>query len=316
MKEDKDVIIERGLQESNYTFFDREQLVSFAENFYTVTGIPVSLHTFVRDSVELQAIHAGNTLRCSICTYLRRECFPAFRRACFDNNHAALAECSKAGKPHVYRCHMDLCEAIIPLKRFDNERSVIFLGRVDTKPATEEGFRAFIKRAADTEPLILESDAEELRRLYYSMPRMSEDGFARAVALAADYAKLMETESRPVRYIPRTYVDAVKQYVSANIHLPITREMAASHVGVSPGYLSHVFARELGCSFSEYVTAKKLEMAKELLSSTSLPIITVSERCGYDNPKYFSTLFKKHTGMTAGEYRKKATPHLDNPADI
>ncbi len=317
MINNEDMILERGLQSGSYTFFDRDLLVSFAEHFYATTGIPISLHTFVCESVEMQAIHAGNNEHCSICSYLRQECFPAFRRACFDCNHKKLRESERSGRPMIYRCHMDLCEAIIPLKRIGDERSVIYLGRVDTNEASPEGFESFLRRAAKAEPLILKhADTDELRRLYHCMPRMNEERFAAAAALASDYVMLMESESRPVRYMPQSYTDSVKQFILANLHMPITREMVARHVGISPGYLSHIMSKELGCSFSEYVTALKMDNAKKLLSASSLSIAKVAARCGYDNPKYFSTLFKKFTGMTAGEYRKKAAQSLDNTVEM
>ncbi len=317
MEPNEELILERGLHSASYTFFDRSLLASFAEHFYRTTGIPTSLHTFIEGTIELQAIHAGNNIHSSICAYLRQECFPRFRRACFDCNRIRRLESQNSEAPFIYRCHMDLCEAIIPLKRIRDEETVIYLGRVDTNDATEEGFKAFFSRAAKTEPLILEkANIEELRSLYYAMPRMSEEQFAYATALAADYARLAESESRPVRYIPQSYTDSLKQFVAANIHLPVTREMAAAHVGISPGYLSHIISKELGCPFSEYVTAQKMDKAKELLASSSLSIAMVAENCGYDNPKYFSTLFKKHTGMTAGEYRKMTALSSKNSAKI
>lgn len=312
MNKNEKLVTDSGLKSASYTFFERNLLASFAENFYKTTGIPISFHTFVCKCVELQAIHAGHGMHCSICSYLRAERFPKFRRACFDFNKTKLVESEKKGEPITYRCHIGLCGAIIPIKRIGDERSVIYLGRVDTNEPTEEGFQSFLKRAADTEPLILkDGDIEKLRRLYYLMPRMTEEQFKDAVALAYDYVKLMEAESNPVRYVPQSYTDSVKQFIASNLHLPITRESAASHIGVSPGYLSHIMSRELGCSFSEYVTAMKMDNAKKLLSASSLSIAEVAERCGYDNPKYFSTLFKKHTGMTAGEYRKKAALSSD-----
>ena len=306
MDDKNNPILKRGLQDPSYTFFDKEVLTRFAESFYKTTGIPTSLHTFVRGTVELQSIHVGSSIQCSICTYLRQECFYGFRRACFENNHLKFAECLKTGKPIIYRCHMDLCEAIIPLKQFGDERSVIYLGRVDPNPASEEGFQRFIKRAVATEPLILKnSNAETLRKLYYAMPRMSEERFADATALAISYAELINFDNdSPVRYVPHTYMDSVRQYVRANLHMPLNREIVAEYIGISAGYLSHIVSKEMGCSFSEYVTKEKMEFAKELLSSTSLSVNTVAIRCGYDNPKYFYTLFKKHTGMTAGDYRK------------
>jgi two-component system response regulator YesN len=46
-----------------------------------------------------------------------------------------------------------------------------------------------------------------------------------------------------------------------------------------------------------------MEEAKSLLKSTSLKILEVAERVGYENPHYFSTVFKKYTGIHPQKYR-------------
>jgi len=285
------------------TFFDKSSIEGFVNCFYKATGIPTSIHTFVMESVQLQVISAGTHLSCSLCTFLRRECFPRFRRACFDENHKMIARAKKQQGAIIYRCHMGLCEAIIPIKTIEDELSLIYLGRVDTEPATEEGFVRAYERATATDHAVKNADMSELRRLYYEMPRMSEDEFRNAVRLAEYYADLMSRDNKNVKFVPQSYIETVKQFVKASLHLQISRNAAAEHIGISPGYLSHIMSKEEGCSFSDYVTKQKMELAKQELLSSNAPVGEIARRCGYDNPKYFSTLFKKHTGMTPTQYK-------------
>lgn len=73
---------------------------------------------------------------------------------------------------------------------------------------------------------------------------------------------------------------------------------------ISSAYLSSIFKKETGQTVTEYVTVKRIEMAKRLLSNTNLQIQTVAQHCGILDVHYFSKLFKKHTGLTLKDYRK------------
>lgn len=48
-----------------------------------------------------------------------------------------------------------------------------------------------------------------------------------------------------------------------------------------------------------------MEKVKELLVNTDNKVVDISLMVGYDNPRYFSKVFKQFTGMTPSEYREK-----------
>ena len=56
-----------------------------------------------------------------------------------------------------------------------------------------------------------------------------------------------------------------------------------------------------------YLTEVRLKHAKELLKNSDLRSYEIAFEVGYDNPSYFSKLFKKYENMTPGEYRNKVT---------
>ena len=74
---------------------------------------------------------------------------------------------------------------------------------------------------------------------------------------------------------------------------------------VSPGYFSRLFKRQMGLTCIEYITGKRIERAKQLLEHTNIKHQAIAQAVGYSNVYYFSMQFKKHTGETPGQYRKR-----------
>lgn len=72
---------------------------------------------------------------------------------------------------------------------------------------------------------------------------------------------------------------------------------------VSANYFSSVFSQEMGMTFIEYVTDKRMEKAKKLLRQTEKHSGEIAAECGYKDAHYFSFVFKKSVGCTPREYR-------------
>lgn len=73
---------------------------------------------------------------------------------------------------------------------------------------------------------------------------------------------------------------------------------------LSTSQFSLLFKEGTGRTFVEYLTAHRIEEAKKLLKTTDLKGYEIAERVGYADPRYFTLIFKKITGMTAMEYRR------------
>lgn len=83
----------------------------------------------------------------------------------------------------------------------------------------------------------------------------------------------------------------------------LSLNQVAREISVSANYLSAVFSQEMGMTFTEYVTGKRMEKAKELLRTTGKRSGEVAFAVGYRDPHYFSFLFKKTQGCTPRDYR-------------
>lgn len=102
--------------------------------------------------------------------------------------------------------------------------------------------------------------------------------------------------SRPVK----ESIGIIEQNYNQNLSL----EDICSRVLVSKNYFCYLFKRETGMSVWNYLTVIRLQHAKRLLEETNLRSYEVAFQVGYDNPSYFSKIFKKYENMTPNEYRE------------
>ncbi len=101
-------------------------------------------------------------------------------------------------------------------------------------------------------------------------------------------------------------INLAEQYVRDNFCDPnISLISVANHVAMSSAYFSTVFSQTTGQSFITYLTAMRMEKAKELLTSTNMKLSDIALEIGYNEPNYFSHVFRKTVGMTPKEYRQR-----------
>lgn len=104
----------------------------------------------------------------------------------------------------------------------------------------------------------------------------------------------------------RKLIDEAIKLIQENYSdLNISLNSIAEKLYITPNYLSTLFKSEMGVTFSDYLTACRIEKAKELLKDVKVKIYEVAEAVGYTDQHYFSKVFKNITGFTPKEYREK-----------
>lgn len=93
-------------------------------------------------------------------------------------------------------------------------------------------------------------------------------------------------------------------YLDEHFSEDLTLSMLAEYVKLSPNYLSHLLKQETGKSFGDHVTERRVEEAKHLLRRGELNVAEVAFRVGYEDPRYFSEVFRRLENVTPGQYRK------------
>jgi YesN/AraC family two-component response regulator len=101
-------------------------------------------------------------------------------------------------------------------------------------------------------------------------------------------------------------IEDMKNYVANHLdasHLSL-KWLAENYLFISPGYLSKQFIKEEGERFSDYLNRQRMEKAKQLLLTyNSSNIKDIANKVGFgNNPRYFSQVFKRYTGLTPSDY--------------
>lgn len=81
----------------------------------------------------------------------------------------------------------------------------------------------------------------------------------------------------------------------------------AALLNLSPQHLSRLYRQKTDSSFLEHLTRRRMEEAVRLLCGTDLPIGELAEKLGFADPRYFSQVFRRHTGQTPSQYRQERT---------
>lgn len=154
--------------------------------------------------------------------------------------------------------------------------------------------------------------AVSLRVFEYLLKPIKPTDFKQVFCKMLDETKRKSTpaitepeKENPKPKIERQYfIEESLKYIQDHFKERLTLELVASKVFVNPKYFSHVFKREMGISFTEYVIGLKIEFACKLLESTNYHAYRISIECGFSDPSYFNRVFCAQMNMTPQTYRK------------
>jgi len=140
-------------------------------------------------------------------------------------------------------------------------------------------------------------------------------------AILPDDGEPVETWEKALRDAAQKVVESIHQYnykgfklimqksieyLHENYHQQILLKDVADHVYVSPYYVSRMFKKETGKTFTEFLNEIRINRAEELLKDPQFKTYEVAEMVGIPDPHYFSRLFKKITGVPPTAYRDSA----------
>lgn len=98
-------------------------------------------------------------------------------------------------------------------------------------------------------------------------------------------------------------IRSCRDYIELHAEQELKLSMLAKHVGYSEYYLSRKFKQEMGVSISTYIKYVRVERAKLMLVSASIPISQIAEMLHFASSSHFSEAFREVTGKTPQQYR-------------
>ncbi|SLK17526.1 MULTISPECIES: AraC family transcriptional regulator [unclassified Paenibacillus] len=115
---------------------------------------------------------------------------------------------------------------------------------------------------------------------------------------------ISETEKRNSERAVST-IGLAKQYIEEHLSEDLSLEAVGAQVFISSKYLSKLFKEELGVTYTDYVTSRRMERAKVLIENNNMTIERIASSVGYGTTAYFIKRFKEMYGCTPGHYLRK-----------
>ena len=151
----------------------------------------------------------------------------------------------------------------------------------------------------------------------YLLKPISKSKLIEAVEEAAAVEKKQERAGIIEKVVDEKLVDAnvknqssketirkAMSYIDDHLKQEVTQKEVAEHIHLNPSYFSVLFKEQAKLTFSEYITRRRIQHAKNLLITTNLPVGEIAEESGYKTAKYFIKIFKELEGVTPSAYRK------------
>lgn len=104
------------------------------------------------------------------------------------------------------------------------------------------------------------------------------------------------------------HVRFIKQYINDHLCECITLEDISSRIHLVEQYVCSIFKKHTGMTVFEYINSERIDLAKRLIAANDLPLIKISEMCGFSDYNYFSRTFKRIVGLPPVYYRKNSLP--------
>lgn len=265
---------------------------SYREIFRNSTGLPLDLRPVGTRWLESGLDDEGGSRFCRLLNRGGSLCPQCAETYC------CLASNEGRGVRSV-RCFAGLAETAVPVMHGGTVVAKLITGHVLHEKATRERFAEIVGMAR--------GDAE-LERAYLETPVIGEEKYrAMTTLLAAFSLQLGELAGQIVLDLRHEKSDCIayaKDFVDGNINEPILLDEVASEVHMSRYYLCRRFKKATGMTLTEYVTDRRVEMAKDMLANTSLRVADIAFEIGFQSLSQFNRCFRKITGITPTKFRR------------
>jgi AraC-like DNA-binding protein len=107
----------------------------------------------------------------------------------------------------------------------------------------------------------------------------------------------------------------VREFIEAHLAENISLADLAGECGLSAAHFARAFRRSMGMAPHQFLTARRIERARDLLIHTTLPLAEVAARCGFSDQSHFTKVFRRLAGASPGSFRatSRTVPPLPCP---
>lgn len=154
--------------------------------------------------------------------------------------------------------------------------------------------------------LNLEMPMQEKNRLLSQLECLNQIEDCRQISeFVCDFVQRLVQPIIENKNIKDPTIEFVLDFIRKHYHTDLSLEQVAGEINLTPNYLSIFFKEKTGMRFIDCLHDTRIKKAKELLISSDRMIQDIAEQVGYANPNSFIRMFKKNTGVSPGELRRR-----------
>lgn len=220
-----------------------------------------------------------------------------FLKMCLASDKRAFLRVAQSGAGYRYTCPFGFFEMLVPI--FENDVIVAYLIGGPAVEVDGDGQPVNSMEAG----LPPEFRTEAKRALITKVPHYTReqlDAFYHTFLLFAQYIESKGFLSAQNRSLGQM----IKTYIRGNLGEKITLADLSTKLHCSTVTLTENFRHEFGITIAQYMTEKRINLAKKQLRETGNSVSEIAESCGFSDLAYFSRCFRNTTGQSPSEYRR------------
>ncbi len=195
----------------------------------------------------------------------------------------------------------------VPVKLGKTLVAILRTGGVRLSAATAESFAPMAKAMLDSNRGATEIKAE--RDAFSKLPIMAPDHYESALALLKSFAFQLGDSAHRVLFASTTVepepVRLAKAFIMQHLAEPMSLEMVANAVSVSPFHFCKVFKRATSMTFTDFVNHARVEKARRMLMRPDARITEVAYDVGFQSLSHFNRSFRRIVSESPTEYRSR-----------
>lgn len=275
------------------TAYDIERLDAFLQNFYTVTGIRISVF-----DDEYNNVTEYPRPMIDYCALIRST--NEGREGCRLCDNAAFKEAKRRRGIYIYTCHAGLTEAVAPIIFNDTIIGFVILAHMLPRESLDYSVENAV--ALSGRYGVAEQDARS------AISRIAPIGYEKIEA-AAKLLDAITTYFRVTNLVSLRNEDLtfrISKYIDENLSSKLDTDTLCQTFFISRTKLHQLSVNSFGISIAKYILNKRIDRAKDLLLGEGLSVERCAEATGFSTANYFSKVFRRECGISPGEFAKKS----------
>lgn len=266
------------------------ELKAVAKDFYNTTGTKIALYD--ADRTMLYTYPETATPFCSMV----RQCEPLMAD-CLHCDHAGFDMAEKKRQPHLYKCHMGMTEASVPIYENDTLIGYLMICQILC-----ENDREAVEQTASDVARNFDLPARQLLDALHGHKIVSDDFIKSALNMMTMCVCYLHT-MKIIKSSSRDLTRILKEYTEKHFAEPLNVPDLCRQLYISKSKLYQLSKKAFGMGISDHVRLKRLAEAKKLLITTNDTVSHIAQATGFSDSNYFTRIFRKAEGCTPSEYR-------------